>query len=313
MGNKLFRDFKKIWLDFMYKIGIIGSSGFVGKIFIQKDFNQNYFFNLFENKTKVVKLKNSKIYKGDLTNIALNQSFFVKSDVVINFSNPKNCSSSISLNLIKLCEKYKVKKLIHISTCEVFGRLRKKLIMEEDPCFPVNTYQKKKKEFEDTLLNYSNFTKVIILRPTVVFGQGGQNLKKIIQEIKENSFIKNYLKASLFKNRKVNLVSVNYLCEVINFMITFKTLKNQLINVSQCSEKNNNYYYIYEQTHKILNLKIKIKPLSVHPLFVKIILFIFNFSIRIDVVFDNQKLLETGFKTNLNFEKELNKFLQNAV
>ena len=66
----------------------------------------------------------------------------------------------------------------------VFGKLdeqsRSKNVKIEEFDVEENTKINKKKEFEDTLLNYSNFTKVIILRPTVVFGQGGQNLKKII-------------------------------------------------------------------------------------------------------------------------------------
>ena len=50
----------------MVKIGIIGSSGFVGKNFIKNYLNKNYFFNLFEHKTKVLKLERSKIFKGDM-------------------------------------------------------------------------------------------------------------------------------------------------------------------------------------------------------------------------------------------------------
>ena len=64
---------------------------------------------------------------------------------------------------------------------------------------PSSEYQVKKQAFENVLLNQSSYTKVIVLRPTVVFGEGGLNLKKIIQDIRENSFIKNYLKASLLK------------------------------------------------------------------------------------------------------------------
>ena len=96
-------------------------------------------------------------------------------------------------------------------------------------------------------------------------------------------------------------------------MVNLKILKNQIYNVSQCSEKNNNYNYVYELVHKVLHLKIKIKPISIHPIFVKIILFFLNVSMRIDTVFDNQKLLDAGFKTKLNFEQELQKFLKNVI
>lgn len=297
----------------MYKIGIIGSSGFVGKNFIQKYLNQNYFFNLFEHKTKVIKLKEGKIFKGDLANKVLNQNFFIESDVIINFSNPKNFSSSVSLNLIELCEKNKVKKLIHISTSEVFGKPKKKILNENDLCFPKNKYQLKKKEFEDILLKYSNRTRVIILRPTVVFGEGGPNLIKLISEIRDMCFIKHFLKASLFKNRNLNLISINYFCEVINFMLKLKVSKNEIYIVSQCLEKNNKYDYVYEQIHKFLNIKIKIRPFNIHQIIVRTILFFLNDSIKIDKVFDNKKLLEAGFKTKLKFDVELDKFLKNVI
>ena len=103
----------------MLKIGIIGSSGFV-KNFIKNYLNKKKtIFLIFEHKTKVLKLEKSKIFKGDLTNIKLNQDFFIESNIIINFSNPEKSSLFIASNLIKLCEKNKVTKLIHISTCEV--------------------------------------------------------------------------------------------------------------------------------------------------------------------------------------------------
>ena len=96
-------------------------------------------------------------------------------------------------------------------------------------------------------------------------------------------------------------------------MVNLKILKNQIYNVSQCSEKIIIIIMSHELVHKVLHLKIKIKPISIHPTIVKIILFFLNVSMRIDTVFDNQKLLDTGFKTKLNFEQELKKFLKNVI
>ena len=153
-----------------------------------------------------------------------------------------------------------------------------------------------------------------ILRPTVVFGNGSKNLLKLINEVKYKSYIYNFLKLSLFKKRRLNLLSVNYLSEVIRFMISKNLDKDEIFLVSQCENENNNFYFVFKEIERLLNKKNKIKPISLNLFFIKFLLYILNKQkIKLDTIFDNSKLIKYGFKTKVKFEKDLNQYLNNVI
>ena len=238
---------------------------------------------------------------------------FKNSKTILNFSYVPG-SEDFGNNLINFCEENNVKKLIHISTCEVFGKKKGLYLNEKDYCLPYTKYQKDKKKVEDILLNNSKKTRVCILRPTVVFGNGSKNLLKLINEVKYKSYIYNFLKLSLFKKRRLNLLSVNYLSEVIRFMISKNLDKDEIFLVSQCENENNNFYFVFKEIERLLNKKNKIKPISLNLFFIKFLLYILNKQkIKLDTIFDNSKLIKYGFKTKVKFEKDLNQYLNNVI
>ena len=123
-------------------------------------------------------------------------------------------------NLLEACRAANVRRLIHCSTADVAGRTRDNPITENSACQPVSNYSIVKHKIERTILNaaHNNFD-IAILRPTAVFGPGGRNLKKLVDDLVGGNRFLNYLKSCLFGSRRMNLVHVANVVAAILFLI----------------------------------------------------------------------------------------------
>lgn len=128
------------------KLLVTGGLGFIGSNFILKtleDYNDMEITNVDaevegSNHENLSSLKNSKKYrfvKGDITDHGLMEKLISQSDMIVNFAAESHVDRSISnakpfmhsnidgvFTLLEILRKYK-KRLVHISTDEVFGSL----------------------------------------------------------------------------------------------------------------------------------------------------------------------------------------------
>lgn len=112
-------------------------------------------------------------------------------------------------NLVESCHIANINKVIHCSTAVVIGRNKSNYIDETTPCYPETIYEKTKYEIEKIFLEASNDKlNIFILRPTAIIGTDGQNLKKMLNELRNQSSFYNFLRAALYGSRKLNLISV---------------------------------------------------------------------------------------------------------
>lgn len=91
-----------------------------------------------------------------------------------------------TLNLLKACRKNNVGKFIFISTCEVYGDLKKGNILEEEERKPVNDYAKSKLSAEKYCEEFSDFFKIIVVRPSYIYGYG-QHSERLFPRLIESS------------------------------------------------------------------------------------------------------------------------------
>ncbi len=148
------------------KILVTGGLGFIGSNFILQILKSNPKINITNldalligsNKQNLsnIKINNYKFLKGNIKNKKLIESLIKKNDVLINFaaeshvdrsiSNPKPFIDSNILgiyNILEAIRKYE-KKLIHISTDEVFGSLEKGSANENYSLNPSSPYASSK-------------------------------------------------------------------------------------------------------------------------------------------------------------------------
>jgi nucleoside-diphosphate-sugar epimerase len=125
--------------------------------------------------------------------------------------------------LVAICRKKRVKRIVHCSTAVVVGRAPVDVVSEITECEPASTYEIRKLAVERVLLGYAeDGLEITALRPTAVFGPGGRNLIKLAHDLLHRPRLVNYLKSCVQGRRKMNLVCVANVVAALIFLATSK-------------------------------------------------------------------------------------------
>lgn len=189
-------------------------------------------------------------FKGDLLDATSLNAFAHEADVLINLAYLRNGSIEENVDAVKnlydIAIRHGIKRFIHCSTAVVVGRAKETFITEKSICFPKSSYEKSKYKIEKMLLaNDSDICETTILRPTAVFGLNGENIIKILNDIRYGNELISYIKYFVYGYRKLNLVPVENVVEAIRFLaFCNQELNNEVFIVSSDDSNNNNYRYI---------------------------------------------------------------------
>ena len=304
----------------MYKkkirIGIIGSSGFVGKNFVdQLKKLDNYEITLLENKTKNKETNNLKIIQGNVNNLLCLNKLLEMQDIILNLIHPEENAEKFATNLLMSCKLKRVKKLIHISSADVYGNQNKKIIYEDDICLPKTKYQRSKKNTEDIFLEPTvDGPIVLIIRPTIIIGDGGKNLLGFTNNVFNNNFLTNFCLKSIFYYRKTNLLSVHTLTDCIIFLCEKKINKNEIFNISDDEHPDNSYSYVFRLFENLYHKKKIINPVKLYlPVIFHILKLIKKSTLSTNVHYNSNKIIKAGFIKKNKFENDLKCFADKII
>lgn len=163
-------------------------------------------------------------------------------------------NQSAAARLVEVCARRGVRRLIHCSTAAVVGRAASSLITEETTCRPTTEYGRTKLGIEHAMLKVRRgVTEVSILRPTAVFGTGGQNLLKLAGDLLAGSRGTNYARSCLFGSRHMHLVCVENVVAALRFLSDSVTrIDGEIFNISDCEDPEN----IFSAVEKILMVEL---------------------------------------------------------
>ena len=238
----------------MKKIVITGGAGFIGSHIV------NYFYNNYKKSHIVVidkltyagnlnnlgpllRNKRVKFVNADIGNYKIMKDALSKTDLLINaaaeshvdnsYGNSKIFSKTNIIGTHTLLEasRYnRVNKIIHISTDEVYGDIRKGKCNEEAHLNPTNPYSASKAAAEMIVKSYVNSYKlpIIVLRPNNIYGIRQFPEKLIPKSIYLLSKLK---KVPLHGNGKNirHYLSINDFLAALN--VVLKKGKNEIYNV----------------------------------------------------------------------------------
>mgnify|MGYP001443175897 CR=1 FL=1 len=180
----------------MHKIFITGGCGFIGSHLTE------YFFKKYKNSKiyvydkityaasvknlkDILKSKRLKIIKKDLINYKALKYYSKNTDLFIHAAAESHVDNSFNLtnefiktnvigtkNVLDACKTNNIKKLIHISTDEVYGEIYKSSFSENSKFNPSNPYSSSKAAAEMIINGYIHSYKlpVIIIRANNIFG-----------------------------------------------------------------------------------------------------------------------------------------------
>lgn len=217
----------------MQTIAITGASGFIGKHLVMGLASTGeYKVSVFSrNRQRDLTEKSFppevEIIEGDLHDADSIKKLVKPGCTVINLAYLWNAGEAKNLaamnNLLSACQEEEVRRLIHCSTADLVGRVRVNTVTEKTSCHPVTEYGVTKLRLEQRAVDAASRQcfDVAIVRPTAVFGSEGEQLKKLVSDLRMGNPWLNYAKSCLFGERKMNLVHINNVVAAIVFLICY--------------------------------------------------------------------------------------------
>jgi nucleoside-diphosphate-sugar epimerase len=187
------------------KIFITGGSGFLGQRLItglQQDGHTVTALSRSPQSDAKLNALGADTLRGALTDIDLWQRALKGQDIVVHAASPievwgdwKDFERDIvraSLDLYQAAARHQVKRFIQISSESVMQGDGPLLDVTEGHPYPVEPnsfYGKAKQQVELGLLAHNAGTECIILRPTFIWGQGGEQLDKVVDKVRSGQFM----------------------------------------------------------------------------------------------------------------------------
>ena len=173
---------------------VTGGTGFIGSHLVDTLVSKGEDVRVLIRKTsKVEKFKNRGVdfVYGDITDKITLKGIARDVDVVYHLA-ARGHVSAISdaayrefrevnvkgtKNLAEECSNHPISKFIHFSSTAAMGLIEKPVVDESTPCRPSTPYQKSKYDSEKMILNYwrTRNLPVVLIRPSMVFGPGGES------------------------------------------------------------------------------------------------------------------------------------------
>jgi nucleoside-diphosphate-sugar epimerase len=303
----------------MRTIAIAGASGFIGRRLLLDLLEENDIEIRLLSRSKDSDWNEDKfsrrieVFEGSLVDAESLKDFLQPGCTVINlvylWNTGEKQNRACMDNLLSACRDAKVARLIHCSTAAVVGRSLSNLIDEQTKCFPISEYGITKLKIEQDIVRYSKgHFDAVILRPTSVFGVGGDPLKTLANDLWGRRSLKNYLKSCLFGKRRMNLVPVATVVSAIMFLANHEeSFEGEIFITSADEDPKNNFADVERYLMNAFGFKGYFLPRIPVPLGVlKMFLTLLRRNnVNPQCNFDQSKLVKFGFNSPVTLSEGL--------
>lgn len=202
------------------KITIIGGSGFVGTNLCQKLADRQISFEIidikksqrFPDKCKIGDVRNIESLRSTITGDVVVNLAAVHRDDIRDKSEYVRTNVDGAENVAQVCSEKRIRKIVFTSSVAVYG-FAEPGTDETGAINPFNEYGKTKNQAEEKLRAWqsSGDNDLIIVRPTVIFGEGNRgNVYNLLKQIASGKFVM----VGAGKNRK----SMAYIGNIVAFL-----------------------------------------------------------------------------------------------
>lgn len=225
---------------------VTGATGTLGRVLVSQLLKNNYRVRALVRKIskKSIDTNDIEIFYGDITDQPSLEAAFDKVDYVVHAaadtlstSFEKDVSTiSGTKNIVLLCKKYKLKKLIYISTCNVYGVADYPSGYKIDEDSPLEQFPEKRGSYTNTKLIAETLIQeeiksgninAVCLRPGTYFGVGTDYFTALI-----GFSVKNRLFITIgHKNLRLPLVCTENVADAIVLMLENSKCNGNTYNI----------------------------------------------------------------------------------
>ncbi len=156
---------------------VTGGTGFFGRELVKKILSEGYSVRIISRSKHHFNEPNLSMFYGDITRYEDVKEAMKGCSAIFHCAAEKNnCKNMRSVNvegtelLLKVALDTGIKFFCHLSSVSVIGKTSFKIVDESTPCNPMNLYEETKLEAENVVKRYLGENRVVILRPTNIFG-----------------------------------------------------------------------------------------------------------------------------------------------
>lgn len=307
----------------MKTIAITGASGFIGVHLVRALLRAGGYRIRILSRSSQAEARQAafpadvEIFSGDINDPVSLARFLAPGCTVINLVYLRNESEQRNLvaigNLLAACKAGGITRLIHCSTADVAGRTPDRRVVESSPCRPRSAYATTKLKIEAAILAVDQDShEVAILRPTAVFGPGGQNLKKLAHAMVHGNRLTNDLRACVFGRRHMNLVHVDNVVAAIMFLADrVNALSKEVFIVSDDDAVSNNFASVERALMNGFGLQSSRLPRVLLPswLLSLTLRLLGRSNVNPLCIYDSGKLRSIGFERPVPFDDGLSRYI----
>lgn len=200
------------------------------------------------------------VVRGDIRNADAVVDTLPRGAVVVNLmwdvGGGRQANLAIADAVLDVCVRTAAVRLVHVSTAVVAGRVHERMVTEGTMCHPVTDYEQAKLDVEVRMRErLPGHGELVVLRPTAIFGRGGQNLRKLVSDLTTRPPLENYARACLFGRRPMNLVPVETVAAAILFAAsTPRAAADEIYLVADDDAPENNFLDVEAVMRRALGL-----------------------------------------------------------
>jgi len=234
---------------------VTGGAGFIGSALVRNLLKEEYEVTVLDNlstglRDNLPKTTQLKLVTGDVRNFELVSTIVrrhknvmhlaAQAFIPLSYQQPLETSevNAIgSINIFKACLNHAVKKLVHISSSEVYGSAKYMPMDEQHPVCPQSTYSvaKAAADMWAQTLNWEHKLPVVILRPFNTFGPR-ESLPYFIPEMIRQCLKEQVIRVGNLETSR----DFTYVEDTVNAMIAAletQNIEGEIINVGTCKTR----------------------------------------------------------------------------
>ncbi|WP_187645057.1 NAD-dependent epimerase/dehydratase family protein [Pseudomonas prosekii] len=246
------------------RLVVIGGTGFVGRHLLDalsaSSNSLEIIFAVHRNEPDWLKDSPMRVQRFDVENSASLQEMLTPGCTVLNLLRPDGSGWFLPAieKVLVACRTAGIKRYIHVSSIDVFGASPASICTSSSPIVPVTPYEREHAAAEAIVraVPGENF-EALVLRLGAVFGVGGLNIVSFVKEVSSAPHWKLALRRSLYGARRMHLVSVEKVVEVLLFMITAEPIvQGEVIVVTEDFAPDNNFAFLQDTLMKAFGRRV---------------------------------------------------------